>query len=71
MHRAAGLEILQASALARLPWLVHGFSTRSGGASTLARHPVLNLGYTDWDTRGNVLAEGRTTSNRPALKNWV
>ncbi len=56
MHRAAGLEILQASALARLPWLVHGFSTRSGGASTLARHPVLNLGYTDWDTRGNVLA---------------
>jgi len=54
--RAAGLEILQAEALVRLSWLVHGFSTRPGGSSTLAGQRVLNLGHTDWDTRENLLA---------------
>ena len=49
-HRSGGLTILQASALARLPWLIHGFSTRPGGASSLGNEGVLNLGNTDWDT---------------------
>jgi len=58
--RAQGLEILQAPPLARLPWLVHGFSTRAGGTSLLPGRSrdagVLNLGFTDWDTPENVLA---------------
>ena len=54
--RSGGLQILQASALAKLPWLVHGFSTRPGGTSLLNGQRVLNLGFTDWDTRENVLA---------------
>jgi purine-nucleoside/S-methyl-5'-thioadenosine phosphorylase / adenosine deaminase len=53
------LEILQAKALARFPWLVHGFSTRLGGVSRPEGQPAgsaLNLGFTDWDTRENVRA---------------
>ncbi len=36
LRRAGGLQILEAPALARIDWLVHGFSTRAGGASELA-----------------------------------
>ncbi len=52
VHR--GLRILQVPALAKLPWLVHGFSTRVGGVSKLKGKRVLNLGFTEWDTRENV-----------------
>jgi len=41
-------------ALAKLPWLLHGFSTRVGGVSQLDGKPVLNLGFTEWDARDNV-----------------
>ncbi|HET9402144.1 MAG TPA: laccase domain-containing protein, partial [Candidatus Acidoferrales bacterium] len=50
-HKKAGVEILQASAFAREAWLVHGFSTRLGGVSRLAKESVLNLGFTEWDTK--------------------
>ncbi len=53
--RKGGVRILQAAALAKLPWLVHGFSTRPGGLSMLGDERVLNLGFTEWDTRENVL----------------
>jgi YfiH family protein len=69
LRRADGLQILEAPALARLSWLTHGFSTRTGGESQIpdsgdgkaANAPksaggVLNLGFTDWDTRERVLA---------------
>ena len=36
-----GLRILRASALAKIPWLVHGFSTRPGGVSELQGEKVL------------------------------
>jgi YfiH family protein len=57
MRRIGGLQVLEAPALARLNWLVHGFSTRPGGASDLITtrggddtcEKVLNLGFTDWD----------------------
>src|SRR5258708_38705649 len=49
-----GLRILQVAALAKLPWLVHGFSTRVGGVSKLDGKRVLNLGFTEWDARENV-----------------
>jgi purine-nucleoside/S-methyl-5'-thioadenosine phosphorylase / adenosine deaminase len=64
LRRTNGLQILEAPALADLDWLVHGFSTRPGGATELPagsragqtkRERVLNLGFTDWDTRARVL----------------
>jgi YfiH family protein len=63
LRRAGNLQILEAPSLARLDWLVHGFSTRPGGASELkslrngreAHEKALNLGFTEWDTREGVL----------------
>jgi polyphenol oxidase len=52
--RTEGLDVLQARVLARLDWLVHGFSTKPGGVSEFAGARVLNLGYTEWDRRTNV-----------------
>jgi polyphenol oxidase len=53
-HKAGGLRILQASALTKISWLVHGFSTRPGGISDLRGEKVLNLGFAEWDTKENV-----------------
>jgi YfiH family protein len=50
-----GLKILQVPAFSKLPWLLHAFSTRPGGVSDLNGEKVLNLGFTDWDSRENVL----------------
>ena len=98
-HRQEGLRILQVPAFAKIPWLVHGFSTREGGVSPLhvvgAQHVapqlaraktsgiitqenVLNLGFTAWDNRKNVLenrrrflsALGAPTSELVALKQF-
>lgn len=57
--RAGGLTVLIAPGLARVPWTVHGFSTRKGGASSLdsrarGKERVLNLGFTEWDKRETV-----------------
>jgi YfiH family protein len=65
LRSGESLQILEAPALARVDWFVHGFSTRLGGASELAAPDsnlktkakaecVLNLGFTDWDSRENV-----------------
>jgi polyphenol oxidase len=62
-RRAGGLRILEAPQFAQLDWLVHGFSTRPGGASELESdadgrkrtEKVLNLGFAEWDTRERVL----------------
>lgn len=55
VKKSRGLQIVQSAELAKLSWLIHGFSTRPGGASQLHNEKVLNLGFTDWDTRENVL----------------
>jgi YfiH family protein len=54
----AGLSWLESSALARIPWLLHAFSTRRGGVS---RGTVsgLNLGFVAADRRRNVLENRR------------
>jgi polyphenol oxidase len=52
-------KLLQVPALSKLPWLICGFSTVQGGVSHLADAKVLNLGFTDWDSRGNVLENRR------------
>jgi YfiH family protein len=58
-RKSRGLQILQVPALNKLSWLIHGFSTRAGGVSPLEAEEVLNLGFTDWDTRENVLENRR------------
>jgi len=54
--RADGVQVLRAQALQQLDWLVHGFSMRPGGTSSLKGERVLNLGYTRWDSSHHVAA---------------
>jgi len=70
-RRAGALRVLEVPVLAELDWLVHGFSTRSGGASELESfgdgrksvEKVLNLGFSDWDKRERVIANRKKFSN--------
>jgi len=52
--RGGKVETIQAGALKHIPWLVHGFSTRSGGVTTCYGARSLNLGYTQEDAREGV-----------------
>src|ERR1700674_2901854 len=58
-RKVRGVQILQVPALSKIPWLVHGFSTRPGGVSPLNGERVLNLGFTEWDSRENILENRR------------
>src|SRR5437879_3744290 len=53
------MQILQVPALTRLPWLVHGFSTRLGGLSLRGGEKLLSLGFTEWDSKENVFENRR------------
>lgn len=57
--KSSKVAVLHAPAFSKLPWLVHGFSTISGGVSELDGAKVLNLGFTEWDARENVLENRR------------
>jgi polyphenol oxidase len=48
------LTILRSESLARIPWLLHGFSTRLGGSSRAYGRNTLNLGFTKQDSRSAV-----------------
>jgi len=52
--KKAKLNILRARNLEKLPWLVHGFSTRTGGFSRVYSKGDLNLGFTKEDARAAV-----------------
>ena len=54
------IDVLRASSLARIPWLAHGFSTRTGGSSRVYGTNALNLGFTAQDTRASVENNRRT-----------
>jgi YfiH family protein len=45
------LQLLRSQKLGKLPWLVHGFSTRLGGVSRPYGGNALNLGFTQHDSR--------------------
>ena len=47
----ARLTVLRSETLTRVPWLIHGFSTRSAGFSRVYGGRTLNLGLTKQDTR--------------------
>jgi hypothetical protein len=49
------VHILPAESLVRIPWLVHGFSTRAGGFSKGYGGHALNLGFTAHDSRAAVI----------------
>ena len=51
IRRARGVQVLHCAALEKIPWLVHGFSTRLNGFSQAYRGRELNLGFTHHDTR--------------------
>jgi YfiH family protein len=67
------IEMVTAPALAKIPWLIHGFSTRPGGVTPEYGGDQLNLGYTAQDTQANVhlnrelfiRALGATTKSKP------
>lgn len=44
------INILKSESLSSIPWLIHGFSTRSGGFSRLYGSCTLNLGFTAQDS---------------------
>ena len=52
--RQTKLLILRSAPFRKLPWLVHGFSTRQGGMSKCYGGKSLNLGYTKEDPRATV-----------------
>jgi hypothetical protein len=52
--KKTGITLLSARHIAKLPWLVHGFSTRVGGVSRAYGKGDLNLGFTKDDTRDAV-----------------
>src|SRR5262249_34689992 len=56
LKSSGNLKLLQFESFSKLPWLIHGFSTAPGGVSQLDDKKVLNLSFTDWDTRESVLA---------------
>jgi polyphenol oxidase len=51
---APKLAMLRDRDLSEIPWLVHGFSTRTGGFSCAYRKGDLNLGFTKDDSRSAV-----------------
>jgi YfiH family protein len=61
------IDVLRADSLARIPWLVHGFSTRTGGSSKTYGGNALNLGFTDHDMGAAV--ESNRLANCFALTN--
>jgi len=62
IRKSGRVSVLQSAALSKQKWLAHGFSTRTGGASSLpasagpqiSASGILNLGFSDWDGRANV-----------------
>ncbi len=53
-RKAPTVEIVTSAKLSEIPWLLHGFSTRQGGASKEYGGGQLNLGYTAEDDPRNV-----------------
>ncbi|HLK54371.1 MAG TPA: hypothetical protein VKU42_13015, partial [Candidatus Angelobacter sp.] len=57
---AGNVSLLQSADLKHIPWLVHGFSTRPGGLSTIYGGRTLNLGFTKDDERAHVERNRKT-----------
>ncbi|HEV7552354.1 MAG TPA: laccase domain-containing protein, partial [Candidatus Angelobacter sp.] len=53
-RKSNALKLLQSADLKRVPWLVHGFTTRPGGLTTSYGGRTLNVGFTKDDLRASV-----------------
>lgn len=62
------IDVLRADSLARIPWLVHGFSTRAGGFSNVYGREQLNLGFTAHDSKAAVEKNRRSFVSRIASR---
>jgi hypothetical protein len=69
-RRVQGLRIVQVPAFSKIPWLIHGFSTRPGGVSPRDEEKVLNLGFTEWDTRQNVIENRQRFQSALGARNF-
>jgi YfiH family protein len=73
IHAQNKLLVARAASMKKISWLVHGFSTRTGGLTTCYSGRSLNLGFTKEDARGRVernrrpflLAVGAATKDEP------
>jgi polyphenol oxidase len=54
VSKPAKLNILRAKNLGKFPWLIHGFSTRTGGFSRAYGGGALNLGFTKDDSKAAI-----------------
>jgi hypothetical protein len=54
LRKQSKINILPAALLSKVPWLVHGFSTRAGGSSRAYGTNALNLGFTKEDFKARV-----------------
>jgi hypothetical protein len=70
LTRSKGLKVLQLKPLQKFPWLVHGFSTRFGGASSLEDEKVLNLAFMDWDEHKSVIENRKRFQSAIAAKDF-
>ncbi len=66
--KASKVPILRSDLLAQFPWLLHGFSTRSGGFSRAYGKGSLNLGFTKEDAKATV--ERNRTVFADAIGAW-
>lgn len=71
LHKSGGLQVLELAPFQKLPWLVHGFSTRGGGASELDGQKVLNLSFMEWDTKENVAENRRLFQEAAGAKDFA
>jgi len=53
--KSGSLQVIRAKSLSKIPWLIHGFSTRQGGVTEEYGVNQLNLGVTKEDTQENVV----------------
>jgi polyphenol oxidase len=70
LPKPAKLKILRAANLSKLPWLVHGFSTRLGGFSRSFGGNALNLGFTQDDSKATVERNRAAFSRELTSGNW-
>lgn len=63
------IDALRADLLARIPWLVQGFSTRTGGFSKAYGGNVLNLGFTSHDSKATVERNRQAFASAVGAKN--
>lgn len=64
------LNILRAASLSKIPWLVHGFSTRPGGFSRPYGGNALNLGFTQDDSKAAVERNRAAFSRKLTSGSW-